>query len=174
MFKYLIQDLTRALCYIPFVLIIGLLLVFVVKMINRKGQKVGKQPISLWSTVGFWAYLALVVMITFLSRESGSSTRVDLELGASLRINTRNDALVLENVLLFIPYGFCLCWWRKNKCGMFSSFFVGFTTSFVIEVMQLVTGRGIFQLDDIITNTLGCVLGAVVYKVLYTIITKKN
>ncbi len=164
MFKYLVQDLSVALRYIPFVIIIGVCLFCLVQMINKKGKKKGNEPLPLWSTVCFWTYLALVVMITFLSRESGSTTSIDLDLGASLRINSRNNALVLENVLLFIPYGFCYCWWKKRKTVLFSGFMSGFVTSFIIEGMQLVTGRGIFQLDDIIMNTLGCMLGAFLYK----------
>lgn len=164
MFKYLVQDLSVALRYIPFVIIIGVCLFCLMQLINNKIKGKGESALPVWSTVSFWTYLALVVMITFLSRESGNTTSVDLELGASLRINSRNNALVLENVLLFIPYGFCYCWWKNKKEIFFSSFMVGFVTSFIIEGMQLVTGRGIFQLDDIITNTLGCMTGAFCYK----------
>lgn len=164
MFKYLIQDLSVVLKYIPFVLMIGVCLFCIVQIMNKKGKKKGKEPLSVWPSVWFWTYLALVFMITFLSRESGDSTGVDLELGASLRINARNNALVLENVLLFIPYGFCYCWWIKGKSIFLTSIMVGCVTSLIIEGMQLVTGRGIFQLDDIITNTLGCIVGAIIYK----------
>lgn len=172
MFKYLVQDLSMTLRYIPFVLIIGMCMYIGVQIINKKRKTNEKQPLSVCSTVGFFTYLALVIMITFLSRESGNSTGIDLELGASWRINNRNNALVVENVLLFIPYGFCYCWWKKRKAVLFNSFFIGFLTSFLIEGMQLVTGRGIFQLDDILTNTLGCILGAFLYKLL-TMFTKK-
>ena len=37
----------------------------------------------------------------------------------------------------------------------------GFALSCVIELVQLVTGRGFCQLDDIVTNTAGTVLGCV-------------
>ncbi|MBR4082876.1 MAG: VanZ family protein [Lachnospiraceae bacterium] len=164
MFKYLVQDLSVALQYVPFVILIGGCLFCLVQLINRKRRKNGKQSLPVWSTVCFWTYLALVMMITFLSRESGNTSRIDLELGASLRINSRNNALVLENVLLFIPYGFCYCWWKNKKEILFNSIMFGFVTSFIIEGMQLVTGRGIFQLDDIITNTVGCMIGAFFYK----------
>ncbi len=172
MFKYLVQDLTVALRYVPFLIMIGVCLFCLVQMINKKEKRKGKNPLPVWSTVSFWTYLALVVMITFLSREGGNVTSIDLDLGASLRINSRNDALVLENVLLFIPYGFCYCWWKKGNSIFFNGFMVGFVTSLIIEGMQLVTGRGIFQLDDIITNTLGCVIGAFSYK-LFSILFRR-
>ena len=102
-------------------------------------------------------------MITYLSRESGGSAKLDLVLGSSLTINERNDALVLENLLLFVPYGFCFCWWAKGRALLVKSVFLGAVTSIAIEWMQLVTGRGIFQLDDIVANTMGCMVGALIY-----------
>ncbi|MFR5484739.1 MAG: VanZ family protein [Blautia massiliensis (ex Durand et al. 2017)] len=34
-------------------------------------------------------------------------------------------------------------------------------TSFVIELLQLITCRGLFEFDDIIHNGFGCMMGAV-------------
>lgn len=38
---------------------------------------------------------------------------------------------------------------------------VGMGTSFVIELLQLITCRGLFEFDDIIHNGVGCMMGAV-------------
>jgi glycopeptide antibiotics resistance protein len=40
---------------------------------------------------------------------------------------------------------------------------VGFLTSLFIEILQLVSARGIFQADDIITNTIGSLVGYLLY-----------
>lgn len=165
MFKYLIQDLTGTLCYAPYGIVIGLCLLIVVQGINNSRKRKGKAPWRLLAPVCFFTYLALMVIITFLSREEGSAAGMDLQIGSGLNINARNDAYLVENVLLFMPYGFCYAWYRCKKGILFTAFFTGFTTSFLIEVMQLVTGRGIFQLDDIITNTIGCVLGALIFQI---------
>lgn len=33
-----------------------------------------------------------------------------------------------------------------------------------IEIMQYITGRGLTEVDDVITNTIGAVVGVVIYK----------
>ncbi len=164
MLKYLIQDLAGTIRYVPYGLIIGLCLLLVVQGINSSRRRHGKAPWRLMAPVCFFTYLALMVIITFLSREDGSAEGIDLVIGSGLNINARNDAYLVENILLFVPYGFCYAWYRCRKGILFSGLFVGFTTSFLIETMQLITGRGIFQLDDIITNTIGCVLGTMFFQ----------
>lgn len=165
MIKYLIEDLAGAMQYIPYTIFAWIGLLLVIHRLNCSRKKQRKKSLPTLPLVSFVTYLLLVLMITFWSRESGAITDMDLEIGASLRINNRNNALVLENVLLFIPFGYCLNWLLKRKSVFVNGFFCGFVTSFIIEVMQLVTGRGIFQIDDILTNTLGSILGAFVYRV---------
>ena len=40
-------------------------------------------------------------------------------------------------------------------------------TSFGVETIQLITGRGYFQVDDILTNVLGAVVGYLLFQILY-------
>ena len=42
----------------------------------------------------------------------------------------------------------------------------GAVTSFGIEFLQLVTRRGFFQIDDILTNVLGTVIGWLVFRMI--------
>ena len=110
----------------------------------------------------FWVYVAVMVVITFLSREGGSTKGIDLSIGSSLGINARNDAYAVENILLFLPYGFL--WGLMRKKGLWNALAVGFLTSLGIEFQQLFSGRGVFQTDDMITNTLGALLGYILYR----------
>lgn len=165
MLKYLIQDLIGALRYAPYGIVIGVGLLFLIQGINSWRKKRGKAPWRLFAPVCFFTYLAVMIIITFLSREDGSAVGMDLQIGSGLNINARNDAYLVENVLLFMPFGFCFAWYQCKKGIMFTALFVGFSTSFFIETMQLITGRGIFQLDDMITNTIGCVLGALLFQI---------
>ena len=50
--------------------------------------------------------------------------------------------------------------------GFFCSAFLGTVTSLLIETLQLVTGRGFFQIDDILTNALGTVIGYLVFRII--------
>ena len=40
----------------------------------------------------------------------------------------------------------------------------GFMFSFAIEIMQYITGRGLADIDDLINNTLGAVIGYLIFK----------
>lgn len=117
------------------------------------------------SSVAFCTYLLIIFCLTLLSREQGSTTKIDLEIGSTLRINARNNAYVVENILLFIPYGFCLAWRFGSRKRWIINIFTGLMTTLAVEYTQLLTGRGVFQIDDILTNALGCVLGLICYAV---------
>lgn len=158
MWKYVVQDLLGALKYAPYGILIGGLLYFILLRFQKRKDDSKKAGFSFVYMI-FLIYMAIMVVITFLSREGGGSARIDLQIGSSLGINSRNDAYIAENILLFVPYGFLLkiVWKKESRFWMHLG--LGFLTSFGIECLQLVSGRGIFQIDDIITNTLGAVLG---------------
>jgi len=172
MWKFVIQDLTATIQYIPYGLLVGGLLCFFLYVVRKK--RAADTKISVVEVI-FWMYIALLMVITFLSREGGSSGKVDLRIGSSLGINARNDAYVIENILLFIPYGFLLRMLCKKKCCFWKNAGIGFLTSLGIECLQYISGRGVFQTDDLITNTLGAVLGYLVFYVFIGVwIKKKN
>ena len=116
----------------------------------------------------FCIYLSVILIITFLSRESGSGqSLVDLKIFSTWGINDRNNAFVVENVLLFLPYGFLASWAFKRMKSFFACTLLGAVTSFGIESLQLVTARGYFQIDDILTNTLGTMIGFWLFRLLF-------
>ncbi|MDO4519020.1 MAG: VanZ family protein [Eubacteriales bacterium] len=66
---------------------------------------------------------------------------------------------IFGNVVCFIPYGFMLPILSKEFRNGFLIVLSGFTISFAVEVIQLATRVGTFDVDDLILNTLGTVLG---------------
>lgn len=70
----------------------------------------------------------------------------------------------LGNIIMFMPIGFFipLLWEIPDK----KIIIVGFLFSLFIEVCQLFLNRGT-DVDDLILNTLGTILGLLVYKFLY-------
>ncbi len=174
MFKYLIQDLRWALGYLPYgMLAAGILFLFFLVR-NTSRMKQGKEARPLMASVCFCTYLLIIFCLTLLSRENGSTSKIDLEIGSTLRINTRNNAYVVENVLLFIPYGFCLAWRFGRKKRWLWNLIVGLGTTLAVEYIQLLTGRGVFQLDDILTNTLGCTFGLMIFSLFARIVGSKK
>ena len=78
--------------------------------------------------------------------------------------------LVVGNIAVFVPFGFMVASYAKPK-RIWSNLFVGLVVSATIEYVQLNIGR-CFDIDDIILNTLGCMLGFVIYKIGKAILDK--
>ena len=174
MFKYLIQDLKWALSYLPYgVLASGLLFLFFL-IRNRIRKSRGKETSPLMASVCFWTYLLIIFCLTLLSREQGSTNKIDLVIGSTLKINMRNNAYVVENILLFIPYGFCVAWRYGGRKKWLQHILCGLMMTLTVEYTQLFTGRGVFQIDDILTNVVGCVIGLIVFAIAVRHAEKQN
>ena len=68
---------------------------------------------------------------------------------------------VIGNILLFMPFGFFATYYTKIK-KISSISFVSILVSLTIEVVQKYIGRS-FDVDDIILNVVGGILGFLVY-----------
>lgn len=64
---------------------------------------------------------------------------------------------VLGNILLFVPYGYFVTRYVSGK-NLFQIFIVSLITSFTVEVLQVKLGRS-FDVDDIILNVVGGIIG---------------
>ena len=167
MIHYIYSDMISMIKYLPYGMLIGIPVSAILLFAALKlGKRKDKKPAALLPVVVFGFYLALMMVITFLSWESGSRDGMDLKLFATWGINTRNNAYVVENVLLFIPYGFFGSMAFEKLRHFLPSIALGAATSLGIECMQLVTKRGFFQTDDIWTNILGTVIGFCVFRLL--------
>ena len=71
---------------------------------------------------------------------------------------------VLGNIILFLPYGFFVSYYLDLK-KPYSAFLLIMLVSISIETTQLLIGR-IFDIDDIILNIIGGMLGYLIYKLL--------
>ena len=70
--------------------------------------------------------------------------------------------LFLKNIVLFIPFGFLMPWDMKWKKALF----IGLLTSGFIEITQYVVMLGECEVDDIIANLIGTILGLVLISAL--------
>lgn len=69
------------------------------------------------------------------------------------------------NVAFFIPLGM-LVWVVLKKKQWWRALELGCAVSILIEVLQLVLKRGMCEFDDVMHNTLGCMVGYGLVKVL--------
>lgn len=65
---------------------------------------------------------------------------------------------IVLNVILFIPIGFLFAYIFR-PIGLLKSFIPGLLFSIIIELLQLVFKRGLCEVDDVIHNTVGYVIG---------------
>lgn len=77
-------------------------------------------------------------------------------------------AEIFLNILLYVPLGYLLpfVWPKMKRFGKLLAWrviLIGFLMSCLTEVSQLVFKIGLFEFDDIINNTVGCLIGCSVY-----------
>ncbi|MBR0598026.1 VanZ family protein [Clostridiales bacterium BAD-6] len=71
----------------------------------------------------------------------------------------------IENIILFIPFGFLLpCVWKKYEM-LWKTALPGITFSLIIELSQLFNRR-VTDIDDLLMNTLGVLIGWVIFRLL--------
>ena len=66
---------------------------------------------------------------------------------------------LVGNVFIFMPAGFFIPLLWENKKGFLFTVCVTFQMSLLVEALQLVLRVGSFDVDDLLLNTLGGVLG---------------
>lgn len=68
---------------------------------------------------------------------------------------------VLGNIAIFVPFGFIVAEYIKPKTIM-PPLFISLIVSSTVEFVQLNIGRS-FDIDDILLNILGCIVGYLLY-----------
>lgn len=77
------------------------------------------------------------------------------------------------NILIFVPYGFFISMASKSR-GLLMTLFYSFGLSLCVEVFQLLTKVGSFDVDDLLLNTLGGLLGYILFLICNTIRRRHN
>ena len=76
---------------------------------------------------------------------------------------------LLGNVVAFMPFGALIRWVIDRKIRWFQAVGYTFLFSLCVELLKLVAKVGVFDVDDLILNTLGGLLGFIVYYLLLLI-----
>lgn len=115
-------------------------------------------------------YVFLVLCETVIFREETFEKRYDLYPFRSYAIlYNRLLAELIMNVLMFIPIGFFAGGALKKK-NFWNILGIGFVLSSFIELTQLISTRGVFSVDDIIHNVLGCTIGYGAFRLCYSML----
>lgn len=113
-------------------------------------------------------YAQVILLFTVFRRPLGSRAGkviLDVNLGfTATRIESLwKTTFSILNIFLFIPWGIIISALFKRKSTwkrVLMTTVIGFLTSFLIEHVQLFTGTGMFELTDLMTNTIGGFIGA--------------
>lgn len=145
------------------VIIISMRVVYLIK---------NKQKIILYKELLFLIFiiyvLCLFYVVTFGDVGWSSSNFIPFKemfrysFGSNLFIKN-----VLGNIIMFIPYGFFVSYYLDLKKPL-SAFLMVLLVSVSIETTQLLIGR-VFDVDDIILNLIGGMIGFIIYKLIYII-----
>jgi len=126
----------------------------------------------------FVLYIFFLVYFLFLAEWYGRTGTVEeyrynLELFREIRrfITYREQlgmfavfANLLGNILIFVPYGFFISMAAERR-GFFKTLFFSFGLSLCVELVQLATRVGSFDVDDILLNTIGGILGYILFAI---------
>ena len=115
----------------------------------------------LWLIV-LMAYIVFVLYLAVINRDGMEQNLIRTDLfqcyyqpsGDSYR-----DAFV--NVVGFIPVG-VLVGLLSKRYRVIKALLIGIMTSLIVECSQLIWHKGVFDVDDLMNNTLGAVIGGVI------------
>ena len=138
--------------------------------INMK-KKNWRKILHIFAWIGFVIYL--VVMLYFLffweARSRGEFYQYNIKPFAEIkRCLDHLDRFIMVinlfgNIFCFVPLGFVLPVLTPKRWGIMKVTFVSMLSSVTVEVIQLFTRMGSFDVDDIILNTCGGFLGCVLF-----------
>ena len=136
----------------------GLLSVFclgVVLFVAFKGLRTGFR----WSSVLLLIeYVFLIFCSTVIFRPTGETSQYDFHPFWSY---DRPELLVenIMNVIVFIPVGMILGSLLRVKGSWLVALLIGCSISITIEALQFCFMKGFSEVDDVMHNTVGCLIG---------------
>lgn len=135
----------------------------------------------------FIIYMCVLVYVVFFAEAMGRTPHDGYvynltplkEIKRFMKYIWDNDALgraarlnIFGNIIAFIPFGIYLPYTSESKLGFISTVLYTFSLSLTIELVQLITKVGSCDVDDIILNALGGVIGYILWYI-YTKLRKK-
>lgn len=129
-----------------------IIFVFFMVCIEKKGERGQIGEVSWCILCSMWFDIAFE--ITLLGRINKVVNTWETIFSSFSELVSSNYIIIYDmifNVILFIPLGFLM----KMRYSVKYSIVISGGVSLFIEVMQLITHRGLFELSDLIFNTIG-------------------
>ena len=78
---------------------------------------------------------------------------------------------MLYNIVMFVPFGIIYCYYQTTFC-IYKAIGLSVLTTFSIEMAQFIFKTGVVDIDDLIVNTIGSLVGIFFYIALQKILQR--
>lgn len=156
--------------------LLGVVAVVLIVLLRKKMGKTTELS-DILSGMVLAVYISIMLQLTLVCRESGSRIGIELDmfhglLGPDTERHWLMVAYAILNCLLFVPFGvvlslFSFVYERRPVIQFLLVLLISFAVSMVIECVQLITQRGYYEVQDLMLNTLGGILGWVLFRIIY-------
>lgn len=169
--------------YLAFMLIVilavflGLGYFVVYKKLLKGSKSLSKRKVMIWFCL--IGYIIMVIGVTFINRGARIYGDTNLHLFSSYReawnsFSVATWRFIYLNIFMLVPLGILLPLLNKRFQKLPCLVGAAVLMTLMIETTQLVTGYGIFDLDDIFNNVLGAIIGYGVVMLIITILENKR
>lgn len=174
-------DLKRYLVSCLIIFSLYLLVIIAIYKIKKKSNSFINKYLILGLFM-IWVYI--IIIVTILCRKKYINLETcfcfmpfdeifDLIEDRSIAHLKKFIILFFINIALFIPYGFITPFLLKKR-KILITFISGFSLVIIIELIQGMTKRGIFDINDIALNMIGITLGLLFYRLINKLLSKKK
>ena len=172
--EYILTDMQEPLSYLPKGMIWGLFAALFSILLELwsayRGRKFQWKRVIAYFLLGTYLYVFLEQ--SFFSRQPGSRSSVNMEFFGVWNNSLRDKAYTVENLMMFIPFGALVPACIRKTRTLWSVVPLSFMASVCLEYMQFSTRRGHCQLDDVLMNTIGGLIGYLVFRLFCKILKK--
>lgn len=133
--------------------------------------KKNEKALNLLRKLSPWVYLLVILALTVFNRDA-SFRQIRWTFDPWITHNGFHESNVLGslfNICLFVPFGWLLYRHTFINKRVLKTFFTGFGAAMATELLQYIFARGVTAVDDLVMNTIGALLGALVCKLFFTI-----
>lgn len=139
---------------------------FIQKYVFKKSIQIKKKKFII--NILLIGYIIVVLLVTLAGRARVIQYGISLELFSSYHYAWNNFSIVewrniILNILMFVPLGFLLPLVHESFKTWWKTYLAGLGLTVFIELSQLIFHLGVFEVDDIMNNAVGCMIGFGIY-----------
>lgn len=170
---------------LPVIIVIGIELLLIAGYyifyyrLRRSAEKIRLPMNKLILGALFIGYIVFVLQLTVFGRGTSHFLQLNLYpfggyIEAWQKYSLREFQNGIFNILMFVPVGILLPWISYKFRAFKRLLLVVLCATIAIETYQTLSGAGLFELDDIINNTLGGIMGYQLYRLVTSIMKYKR